>query len=106
MTLSVRARGCLVGLGLLVLATGAVLLTMDTKTLRRSWLMLSALRLGQVVEILGGPGEAGVLADGGDSPTVTLEDGTEVPRSTGTQPLVPHPPPPPPKPGNPNQRDE
>ncbi len=106
MSLSTRSRRGLLALGLSLVIAAIGLASTDAKTLKRSWVMLTALKLNQVVEILSGPGALGVLADGGESEAVTLEDGTEVPRMTGIQPLHPHPLPPLPVPDHPFLLDE
>jgi hypothetical protein len=95
--------------GLLALVAGALLfvsLTVDAGNLRRTVTMITSIKLRQVREIFKGVGEVGVLAEDSSSDTVTLPDGTVLPRVRGQQPLVQKPLPPLPMPDHPFMLDE
>ena len=60
------------------------LLNADWKKLERSWVMITSLKVSQVMDILGGVGEMGVLASGGEGGEISLGRGVRVPRTLGT----------------------
>ena len=95
----------LLALGLGVLALVAFV-TVDRQKLGRTVKMITSIKLGQVRELRIGPGQVGVLVEASSSDTVTLPDGTTLPRTRGQQPLVPKPLPPLPMPDHPFMLDE
>jgi hypothetical protein len=93
---------------LLAAAALAVLcaFTVDRRKLGRTVKMITSIQFGQVRELLGGPGQVGVLAAASTSDTVTLPDGTVLPRVRGRLPLERKPLPPLPMEDHPFMLDE
>ena len=94
-------------LAVLVAVIGTVSwLLADTQSLRRTLTLLSAIKINQMLELMRGVGEVGVLADGSGAATLRIAPGIEVPVALGHQPLVARPLPPLPMEDHPYMLDE
>jgi len=80
--------------------------TGDAKQRSRTVKMLTSIKVGQVVELMSGIGELGILNDGSGAKTMRLPEGIEVEVFRGKQPLVRKPLPPLPMEDHPYMLDE